>query len=210
MRRDTLAARLGEIPLGFRPEPSLIAAFLESVRDLGEFRPRPALEEDPTFLQLIVQGLVTKGGSVLALHRRSRESCEDRFVETRHNGLVALTAGGHVEQGEGSDADDLRSALFRELSEELVFAHPPHPRAVRPLGIICNGGPDAPLFHRVHIGLVFHVPVSRGVSLPPTSDEFEALEFAAPQRLRELFPRLEGWGQLLTEVITAGALRLSV
>lgn len=209
IRRTTLEERLGNIPLGLTVDPRVLTAFQDAVRALGEFRLRSALEEDPQYLQIIVQGLVTDGQSVLALFRKSREQRVDRFVETRHNAKIALFAGGHVEPVEAGESDVLRTALQRELSEELVFASPPR-SALQPLGLACTAAPAAPLFQRVHVGVVYWVPVSGPVRLPEAGEEFDDLEFVRGERLRELLPRMEEWGQLFAAAILDGRLSLSV
>lgn len=209
VRRAPLEARLeGQIPLGFTTDVRSFATIEQAVREIGEVRPRPALEEDPAFLQIIVQGLVTRDGSPLALFRAVRAARGDQFVETRHNAKIALSAGGHVELVEAGASDVLRAALQRELKEELVFERPPDAQTIEPLGIVCNASLDESLFNRVHIGLVFLVPTTGGVTLPPASDEFTHLEFADMRRLQELSPRMEGWGQLLSRAILDGTLVL--
>lgn len=208
VRRAILEERLGSVPLGLTVDENILAAFHDTVRAAGEFRSRPVLEEDPQYLQVIVEGLVTDGASVLALFRRSREQQADRFVETRHNAKVALFSGGHVEPGESGERDVLRAALERELHEELVLDPAPHRSALRPLGIVCNAAPDEALFHRVHIGAVYWVPITGTVQLPDRSDEFDQVEFAGHDRLRELLPRMEGWGQILAHAILDGRLPL--
>ena len=209
IRRRTLEGELGRIPLGLSREPWQISALGTAVVRHGEFLPRPALEEDPRYLQIIVQGLVTDGQGVLALFRKSRAPAAGRFVETRHNGQVALSAGGHVEPLEVSTPDMLRAALQRELAEELVFVVPPPLSSVEPWGIVCTAAADAPLFHRVHLGLVYRVPVSGEIRLPDDSTEFDNLEMADLDRLRTLLPRMEGWGQILAQALLAGQFTLA-
>lgn len=206
--RVVLEERLQGIPLGLTVKPEILDAFRETVRAAGEFRPRPALEEDPTYLQIIVQGLVTDGQSVLALFRKSREQAAEQFVETRHNTKVALSAGGHVELVEAMSEDILRSALERELQEELVFDPLPPLTALTPLGLVCMASPDAPLFQRVHIGIVYRVPIPGSVHLPTGSDEFTHVELAHGEQLQALLPRMEGWGQILAAAMFDGRLSL--
>lgn len=208
--RAELERALGGIPLGFTADRRLLRSFEEAVKRLGEWRPRPELEEDSTYLQIIVQGLVTRGSGVLGLFRTVRSAKPGAFVETRHNAKIALSAGGHVEPVEAEASDTLRAALLRELEEELVFSPAPDPAAISPLGLICNAAPHESLFNRVHIGLVYHVPVTGDVSLPAGSTEFTHVEFAEPDRLRELFPRMEGWGQLLATALSERVLSLQV
>lgn len=206
VRRLTLEGELGSIPLGLSLDPKHISALEMAVVRHGEFLPRPGLEEDPRYLQIIVQGLVTDGQRVLALFRKSREQGAGQFVETRHNAKIALCAGGHVEPIESGTPEMLCAALRRELNEELVFATPPLPSSLVPVGIVCNAAPEAPLFHRVHLGLVYRVPVSGEIRLPAGSDEFDGLEMLDLDRLRELLPRMEGWGQILAQALLAGQL----
>lgn len=208
LSRTSLAERLGGIPLGVATDALLLQKFRAAVQELGEFRPRAALEEDPAFLQVIVQGLVTRGGMPLALFRATREQRQDQFVETRLNARIALAAGGHVEPVEAHADDALCAAMLRELTEELTFEAPPLPASLTPCGIICAAAPAAAMLDRVHIGFVYHAPTTGAVSLPAGSDEFVHLEFLNAARLRELYPRMEGWGQLLTTAILEGQLVL--
>lgn len=201
VRRETLEHRLGRVPVGFVTDAPVLSAFRAVVREDGEFLPRPALEEDPTYVQVIVQGLISNNQQVLALFRRSRVQEARRFVETRHNGKVALASGGHVEPVEAGADDILVAALRRELNEELVFDVPLRGSDITPLGIICNAVPKAPLFQRVHIGMVYLVVARGPVRLPEKSDEFDAVEFCGPERLPHLIPRMEEWGQLLAGAI---------
>lgn len=202
VRRSTLEEHLGgSVPIGFTADPHALAHFRAAVAAHGEWRPRPALEEDPVFLQVIVQGVVTNGEGILALFRKAREQKAGQFVETRHNLKVALSAGGHVEPVEAAAENILEAAQLRELLEEVGFEHPPAASAIRPLGLICTATPDAPLFQRVHIGYVSLVPVRGAVSLPAEQDEFDHLEFISGTRLTELLPRMEEWGQLIARAV---------
>lgn len=210
VRRTTFAEALGGIPLGLTTDEPALRLFQDVVAAAGEFRPRPALEEDPTFLQVIVQGMVVKEGAVLALFRKVRESEPGRFVETRHNAKVALSSGGHVEPVEAGAGDVLRAALIRELQEELVCDPSVDVRRIRPLGLVCTASPNAELFHRVHIGFVSLVPVAGSVRLPDDGDEFDRLEFATADALRALLPRMEGWGRILAAAILDGRLMPAV
>ncbi len=208
VRRETLERRLGRVPIGFVTDAPVLSAFRAVVRENGEFLPRPALEEDPAYLQVIVQGLITNNREVLALFRRSRSLEAGRFVETRHSGKVALASGGHVEPVEAGADDILAAALRRELDEELHFDVPLRGSDITPLGIICNAVPEAPLFQRVHIGMVYLV-VARGLlHLPEKSDEFDAIEFCSLERLQHLVPRMEEWGQRLASAILERQLAL--
>lgn len=208
VRRATLEERLLGIPLGFAASPALVGRLETIVKEVGAFRPRPALEEDPAYLQIIVQGLVSQKGKPLALFRKSRDPQEGRFVETRHNAQIALAAGGHVELVESEQVSILRAALSRELAEELVLDPSPTSAETAPLGIVCTASHGAPLFQQVHLGVIYQVPAPGSVVLPSGCDEFDRIEFPEPARLRELFPRLEAWGQLLASAILEGRLRL--
>ena len=208
VRRATLEERLLGIPLGFAVRPALVGRLEAIVKEVGAFRPRPALEEDPAYLQIIVQGLVVRKGKPLALFRKSRRPQEGQFVETRHNAKIALAAGGHVELVESKNVNILRAALSRELAEELVLDPPPILAETAPLGMICTASRGAPLFQQVHLGVIYQVPAPGSVVLPDGCDEFDRIEFPDPSRLRELFPRLEAWGQLLASAILEGRLRL--
>lgn len=209
VRRATLEHRLGDIAHGLTTDPELLAAFRDIVRTSGEWRARPALEDDPTFLQIIVQALITNGTDVLALFRTPPERRRGETYIEKRNKQVALTAGGHVEFLEAGADDILAVALQRELSEEVTFAVSPAWDAIRPVGLICTATPAAPMFQRVHIGAVWRVVTAGDVRLPKGSDEFEKAEFVSPERLRALTPQMEEWAQLLAQAVIDGRLPLA-
>lgn len=211
LRRTTLEDHLGgAVPIGFTTDPHVLQHFREAVASHGEWRPRRELEDDPAFLQVIVQGVVSNGACLLALFRKAREQKARDFIETRHNLKVALAAGGHLEPVEAGKGDILEAAQLRELFEELAFEHPPAASDIRPLGLICTAMPEAPMFQRVHIGYLSLVPVRGAVTLPKGQDEFDSVEFVRGARLSELLPRMEEWGQLIARAVLEARVALSV
>jgi predicted NUDIX family phosphoesterase len=112
------------------------------------FAPRPQLEEDPNFVQLIAYAILRhRDDSVWTYQRTGGDS--------RLHGRKSVGVGGHVD-----DADNLgdtvltaRAALIRELTEELQIPPPAVPEL--PIGWISE---QESAVGRVHIGLVWDIP----------------------------------------------------
>ena len=85
-------------------------AFLATVERHGRFEPRPAMEADPSFKQIIPY-LVLRDGDRYFLMRRTRAGGDVRLHDRWSIGV-----GGHLNPGD----EDLDGGLRREWSEELV------------------------------------------------------------------------------------------
>jgi predicted NUDIX family phosphoesterase len=203
IERAVLASRLGHpLPIGFTSTSSLFRGVESAFLTAGSFRERASIEEDSSFLQMIVSGVVTDGEHILALWRKDRKQHSETFVETRHNRLIALFSGGHVDPLDGDmDRTFFLRALLRELEEELTFSSPIILENIAPAGVIYR---DATLFDRVHVGLIFRVVVSSLPTVAKGNDEHEKIAFLSPEDLPPYRNQMEGWGHVLTDAILAG------
>jgi predicted NUDIX family phosphoesterase len=128
------------------------------------YRPRPELECDPDFVQLIAYAILRHSdGSVWAYQRTGGDQ--------RLRGRKSVGVGGHVDEAD-AQADivsSARTALLRELNEELQMPPPTIPKY--PIGWINE---QASAVGRVHIGLVWDIPWPDDVR-PPQPAAGEAL-----------------------------------
>ena len=71
-----------------------------------EFRPRPEMEQDPSYRQIIPYVAVTRGDEVFATRRL------DKGGEARLHGRLSLGVGGHIER---ADDETREGILMRAL-----------------------------------------------------------------------------------------------
>ena len=116
-----------------------VDSFLTAVERSGQFGPRPAMEADPAYKQIIPY-LVLRDGPRYFLMRRSRAGGDARLHDRWSIGV-----GGHLNPGDG----DLLGCLEREWTEELVAGFVPDFRLV---GLLND---DTTEVGRVHLGAVY-------------------------------------------------------
>jgi predicted NUDIX family phosphoesterase len=125
------------------------------------FAPRPQLEEDPAFVQLIAYAILRHSdGSVWAYQRTGGDG--------RLKGRKSVGVGGHVDEADHQACivASARAALIRELDEELQVPPPMVPE--QPLGWINEQASEV---GRVHIGLVWDIPWPDGSDPLPAHGE---------------------------------------
>lgn len=194
----------GTIPLGFSVSRQMFALAAGTYITEGKFLARAVVEDDPTILQAIVYGVVSDGRRVLGLWRKERHNETGKFKETRHNGLIGLAAGGHLEPSANFGKEDFFDReILREFSEELNFSAPPRPL---PAGIIMY---EETALDRVHLGLIYKVLThEKEVGLAEDNDEYDRCRFLRPDELSPLRERMEGWGKMITDAIISGEFNL--
>ena len=152
-----------------------------------EFRPRPEMETDPAYKQIIPYVLVTRGAEAFVMQRLKKGG------EQRLHGLLSLGVGGHINPVDEAEGSALMAGLRREVDEEVALE-----RAVSltPLGVINN---DRDEVGRVHLGFLFRLEAEGAVTVRETeklSGSF--MPIAALPALRD---KMEGWSQIALEVL---------
>ena len=152
-----------------------------------EFRPRPEMETDPAYKQIIPYVLVTRGAEAFVMQRLKKGG------EQRLHGLLILGVGGHINPVDEAEGSALTAGLRREVDEEVALE-----RAVSltPLGVINN---DRDEVGRVHLGFLFRLEAEGAVTVRETeklSGSF--MPIAALPALRD---KMEGWSQIALEVL---------
>ena len=165
-------------------------AFLATVEREGRFEPRPAMEADPSFKQVIPY-LVLRDGDRYFLMRRTRAGGDVRLHDRWSIGV-----GGHLNPGD----EDLDGGLRREWSEELVADFLPDFRFI---GLLND---DTTPVGQVHIGAVFVADAAgRTVSIRETEKLSGA--FVAPADVAAVAADLETWSRLVFDALGAQAVR---
>jgi predicted NUDIX family phosphoesterase len=165
-------------------------AFLATIEGHGRFEPRPAMEADPGFKQIIPY-LVLRDGDRYFLMRRTRAGGDARLHDRWSIGV-----GGHLNPGD----QDLDGGLRREWSEELVADWIPEFRFI---GLLND---DTTSVGQVHLGAVF---VADAAGRPVSIRETDKLSgaFATPAKVAAVAPDLETWSRLVFDALGAQAVR---
>lgn len=152
-----------------------------------EFRPRPEMETDPAYKQIIPYVLVTRGAEAFVMQRLKKGG------EQRMHGLLSLGVGGHIDPVDEAGGSALTAGLRREVDEEVALERA---ASLTPLGVINN---DRDEVGRVHLGFLFRLEAEGAVTVRETeklSGSF--MPIAALPALRD---KMEGWSQIALEVL---------
>jgi predicted NUDIX family phosphoesterase len=165
---------------GLRTDEAELAAALAAIETHGRFEPRPAMETDPAFKQVIPY-LVLRDGDAWFLMRRTRAGADVRLHDHWSIGV-----GGHLNPGDR----DIAGGLRREWREELTADFVP---TFRPVGLLND---DETAVGAVHIGVVYEADAQgRPVSVRET-DKLSG-GFAAEEAVAAVRDRLESWSELV-------------
>ena len=165
-------------------------AFVEALERDGRYEPRPAMEVDPSFKQVIPY-LVLRDGERFFLMRRTRAGADARLHDR-----YSIGVGGHLNPGDGGVLGGLR----REWNEELIADFEPEFRLV---GLLNDDTTDV---GAVHLGAIF---VADAGGRPVDIRETDKLSgtFAAPHEVAAVVDHMETWSRLCFEFLDRTAVR---
>ena len=164
--------------------------FLDALERDGRYEPRPAMEVDPSFKQVIPY-LVLRDGERFFLMRRTRAG-----VDARLHDRYSIGVGGHLNPGDGGVLGGLR----REWHEELVAGFEP---AFRLVGLLND---DTTEVGSVHLGAVYVADAAgRAVGIRETDKLSGA--FAEPREVEAVVDRMETWSRLCFQFLDRAAVR---
>lgn len=182
---------------GFCPD---VARYFEHLLDPEHvrYRPRGAMERDPSFKQLIPYVIFrhtdADGRVQVFQYTRGKGQGEGRLHSKRSIGI-----GGHISSVDAeSDSafDPYAEGMRRELEEEVAIDTPYREQCV---GLIND---DETEVGRVHLGVVHVFDVERPAVQPREEDIAEA-GFAAVEELLADLSRFETWSQICLEALFA-------
>lgn len=153
--------------------------FVKTVERDGRYEPRPAMELDPSFKQIIPY-LVLRDGPRYFLMQRTRGGGDARL-----HGAYSIGVGGHLNPGDG----DLTGGLRREWQEELIAEFLPEFRLVALLN------DDTTPVGAVHLGAV-HLADVEGCPVAVRETHKLTGGFVEPSEVRAVADRLETWSRL--------------
>lgn len=168
---------------GVRPVD--LEPYLACAREVGTFRPRAEVEQEPEWQQIIPY-LALFDGQRIFLMRRTRAGGDARLHERYSIGI-----GGHINPGD----EDALGALAREWREELVADFTPD---FLPLGVLND---DSDPVGAVHLGLVFAADAG---GRPVAVRETHKLDgrFATFGETAAAVPQMETWSGLLFDFLS--------
>lgn len=158
---------------------------------VAEFRPRPEMETDPRFKQIIPYVVFRCGGSVFCYTRGGSQN------ETRLHRLRSLGVGGHVDEADAdgrATLDAYETALRRELDEEVAIGSPGR---LHRLGLIND---DATPVGQVHLGVV-HIFELERPEVQPLEAGLADPEFVPLVDVRRQRERFETWSQICMDAL---------
>ena len=190
---EALVEALGPVE-GFRASRESLTEVGIRLEQLGEFRPRDTVEDDPTFQQLIPYVALTHTGRVLVLERLEGGG------ERRLHGRVSIGVGGHVNPEPPGPEPLVVRGLRREVDEEVRLdgARTSEPEL---LGFIRDTSNEV---GRVHFGLACRVEVSAPVEIRET-DHLRG-HWVPVEELPPFHERMETWSRFLAPVIAERSL----
>ena len=163
--------------------------------DHVSFRPRPEVEQDPAFKQLIPYVIFCyrdpQGRQTVFQYTRGTGQGEGRLHRKRSIGI-----GGHISMVD-STLDPYRAGMKRELDEE-VFIDTPY--TDRCAGLIND---DLTEVGRVHLGVVHCFDVQRPAVRPREPDILESA-FRPVEELLPCLAEFETWSQICLEALFVG------
>ncbi|MFM9024078.1 MAG: phosphoesterase [Planctomycetaceae bacterium] len=179
-----------------------VAAYLPALLDPRQtsWRPRAAVEEDPSFKQLIPYCVLSWRDAAGVAHyfayTRGGGQSEARLRAKRSVGI-----GGHIASTDGAHGDDTsyEAGMRRELAEEIAIDGGWTARCV---GLIND---DSNAVGSVHLGIVHVLELERPEVVSRESDlvecGFEPLAALVADR-----ERFETWSQITLDALRAGTI----
>jgi predicted NUDIX family phosphoesterase len=159
-------------------------AFVAALERDGRYEPRPEMERDTSFKQVIPY-LVLRDGERFFLMQRTTAGGDPRL-----HGRYSIGVGGHLNPGDGGVLGGLR----REWAEELVADFLPDFRLV---GLLND---DTTEVGAVHLGAVY---VADATGRPVAIRETDKLtgSFVGADDIFAVSDRLETWSRLVFEFL---------
>lgn len=153
------------------------------------YRPRPEVEEDPSFKQLIPYCVFRHEGQVF-YYTRGSKSGEQRLHAKRSIGI-----GGHISaEDENSGSHVYRVAMQREIEEEVFLESDFTENCVA----LIND--DETEVGKVHLGIV-HIFDLKAAKVRPREESIILTGFEQPSNLAQSREQFETWSQICLEFL---------
>ncbi len=152
------------------------------------YRPRPEMEQDPSYKQLIPYCIFQFEDKVFH-YRRGTSQGEARLHSKRSIGI-----GGHISAEDDLAANAYEEGMRREIAEEVFLESDVRAECI---GLIND---DQTEVGRVHLGVVhrFHLDSPK---VRPREESIMETGFAAPSDLAGQLSEFETWSQICLEYL---------
>lgn len=161
--------------------------FLELINAHKEFLPRPQMEEDPRYKQIIPYLLFVHDNKYFLMQRKATSS------EQRLKNKYSLGIGGHMRQEDMSAGASIFDWAKREFHEEINYAGN---FAIKTIGILND---DSNAVSQVHLGLVLllegdsaHIKVR---------SELKSGQLLSIPECQNYYEQMESWSQIIFDSI---------
>ncbi|MFV0445381.1 MAG: phosphoesterase [Planctomycetaceae bacterium] len=168
---------------GFQPD---VGPYLKTLFDPAyiSYRPRPEVEEDPSYKQLIPYCIFHHQGEIFH-YRRGKLQGEGRLHSKRSVGI-----GGHISSEDQTGGNSVyREAMQREICEEVFLESGFQEECI---GLIND---DETEVGRVHLGIV-HLFDLEAPKVSPREESILETGFAQPSELVRDLDSFETWSQI--------------
>ncbi len=153
------------------------------------YRPRPAMEQDPSFKQLIPYCIFRCGGEIFHYRRGSGQG------EARLHSKRSIGIGGHISSIDAGGANSAYlEGMQRELDEEVSIGTRFTERLV---GLIND---DETEVGRVHLGIV-HLFDLEEPQVLPAEESIQQTGFSKPEELLRDLDAFETWSRICLQAL---------
>ncbi len=162
-------------------------SFLDVINQHKEFLPRTAMEEDPTYKQIIPYLLFKYHDRYFLMQRRAQSS------EQRLKNKYSLGIGGHMRHEDMENAATIFDWAKREFHEEIAYQDP---FSITTLGILND---DSNPVGRVHLGLVLLLEgTTKNIQI---RSELKSGNLLTVEDCLEFYPDMESWSQIIFDAV---------
>ena len=162
-------------------------SFFDLVEQEKEFLPRPAMEEDPLYKQIIPYLIFKFQDRYFLMQRKSTSS------EQRLKNKYSLGIGGHMRQEDMQQAKTIFDWAHREFQEEIDYQGT---FTIKTLGMLND---DSNPVGQVHVGLVLLLEGDSDAI--KVRSELKSGQLLTVQELQTYYADLESWSQIIFDAI---------
>ncbi|MDT8402163.1 MAG: hypothetical protein RQ743_10740 [Bacteroidales bacterium] len=161
---------------------------LNRIVQIGLFKKRSELEEDPSFKQIIPYAIISNKESFYLFRRRSGQR------EKRLHNKLHLGVGGHMNPGRLNEPDEqyLVNELKRELFEEVKLLNDCLIEDIEFIGFIND---DTIPVSSVHLGLLYNIRISNKDLIVNETNKMTAY-WIDKTDLAEYYEEMETWTKI--------------
>lgn len=171
---------------GLSSEP--LSDMLAIIAQKKEFLPRPAMEEDPTYKQIIPYLIFNHGDRYFLMQRQAKAS------EQRLKNKYTLGIGGHI-RAEDMTTESILDWASREFHEEVFYNGAV---SFEPLGVLNDDSNDV---GKVHIGLVLLIQGDHGdISI---QSELKSGIMLTLDEMKAYYDDMESWSQTVYDFLVS-------